>query len=67
MSKLARLETIIIFLAILSLWLRILGWQHPAFDVVLYVFLALMILITIRRVRMVRKVFDDGVEIEKKK
>ena len=53
-SKLFRLETAAIFLAIFSLWPRILGWRHVAFDILMYIFLVLMIFIAIRRVRMVK-------------
>ena len=60
MSKLAKLETVAIFLGILSLWPKILGWRHIAFDILLYLFLGLMILIAIRRVRMLKKAFKSG-------
>lgn len=61
MSKLFKLEAVAIFLAIFSLWPRILGWRHVAFDILLYLFLGLMILIAVRRVGMVKNAFKgDG-------
>ena len=60
MSRLTKLETVAIFLAILLLWPRILRWRHPAFDILLYLFLGLMILIAIRRIRIVMKAFKDS-------
>lgn len=57
MSKLFKLETAMVFLAIFSLWPKILGWRHVVFDILLYLFLVVMVLIAIRRVRMINKVF----------
>jgi len=58
-SKLFHLETVAIFLAIFSLWPRILGWRHVAFDILMYIFLVLMILIAIRRMRMVKNAGEE--------
>ena len=56
-DRLGKLETVAIFLTILSLWPRILGWENPAFDIVLYVFLGLMILVAVRRAGLVIRGF----------
>ncbi len=50
-----KFENIAIVLAILSLWPRILRWNNPAFDVVLYACLGFMVLIFIRRLRLVMR------------
>ena len=44
-------EDIFILLCILSLWPVILGWNHPAFEVLLYAALAGLVFILVRRVR----------------
>ena len=44
-------EDIFILLCILSLWPVILGWSHPAFEVLLYGALAGLLVILVRRVR----------------
>ena len=57
------LETVAIFLAILSLWPRILGWPHIAWKVFMYVMLAAMVWVFVRRVcryrQMVREQRDQ--------
>lgn len=44
-------EDLFILLCILSLWPVILGWRHPAFEVLLYGALAGLVIILVRRVR----------------
>ena len=44
-------EDIFILLCILSLWPVILGWNHPAFEALLYAALAGLVFILVRRVR----------------
>ena len=61
--KSRKLENIAIVLAILSLWPRILRWNNPVFDVVLYACLGFMVSIFIRRLRLViRGKGKSGVE-----
>lgn len=45
------LEDAFIFLCILSLWPVILGWRHRVYEVLLYVALAGLVWILVRRVR----------------
>lgn len=44
-------EDIFILLCVLSLWPVILGWRHPASEIVLYAALAGLVVILVRRVR----------------
>lgn len=44
-------EDIFILHCILSLWPVIFGWNHPAFEVLLYAALAGLVVILVRRVR----------------
>ena len=44
-------EDIFILLCVLSLWPVILGWQHPIYEVGLYVALAGLVAILVRRAR----------------
>lgn len=51
-------ETVAIFLAIFSLWPVILGWQHGAWKIFMYVMLAAMAAVFVRRWLAYRKLLN---------
>jgi len=53
------LETVAIFLAIFSLWPPVLHWQHFGWKVFMYLMLAVMVLVFVRRWRRYRRLVDD--------
>lgn len=53
-------EWIAIFFAIASLWPKILRWPSFAWDVVIWVAMALMIVVLLRRIRRMRHEWRDS-------
>ena len=53
------IETASLFLAIFSLWPVILGWQHVGWKVFMYVMLAAMVAIFVRRWRAYRRLLSE--------
>ena len=53
------LEDIFILLCIGSLWPVILGWNHPIYQAVLYLALAGLLVILVRRIKRFRQVRDE--------
>ena len=52
-------EDIFIILCIVCLWPVILGWTHPLYQALLYIALAGLIIIFVRRVRRFRRAHDE--------
>ncbi len=49
------LESLIIFLAILSLWPVVLRWEGPIWKLLMYIFLFLLLVIFVSRINRFRK------------
>lgn len=54
-----RLEDAFILLCILSIWPTVLRWHHPVYEYLLYVALAGLVWILVRRVQRFRRTRDE--------
>ncbi|MBU0478004.1 hypothetical protein KKC91_05500 [bacterium] len=61
------IETILIFLAIFSVWPAIFRIDNIYFKVVMYVFLVIMAIIFFKRIRRIRTYMKDYSDFKKKK
>ena len=53
-KRLRLLEDLFILVCILALWPVVLGWQHPVYEVILYIALAGLVFIFYRRINRFR-------------
>jgi len=61
------LETILIFLAIFSIWPSIFRIDNIYFKVVMYVFLIIMIIVFFKRIKRIRTYMSEYSNLKKKK
>jgi len=61
------LETILIFLAIFSIWPSIFRMDNIYFKIVMYVFLIIMIIVFFKRIKRIKTYMRDYLDFKKKK